>query len=150
VVVGYKVTSPSPGVWHYEYALYNQNLDRGIQSFTIRKHAGVTLSNVGFHAPPQHPGWAADGTTGNAGYSSAPWAQTEAGGLVTWSSETLAQNPNANAIRWGTMYNIRFDSNRPPVNAVATIAFFKAGAPTNVILQVPSSTDPTCSRKGPC
>ena len=32
--MGYKVTNPSAGVWHYEYALYNQNLDRAIQSFT--------------------------------------------------------------------------------------------------------------------
>ena len=33
--MGYKVTNPSAGVWHYEYALYNQNLDRAIQSFTV-------------------------------------------------------------------------------------------------------------------
>ena len=33
--MGYKVTNPSAGVWHYEYALYNENLDRGIQSFSV-------------------------------------------------------------------------------------------------------------------
>src|SRR5882762_4389551 len=33
--VGSKVTNPSAGVWHYEYALYNQNLDRSIQSFSV-------------------------------------------------------------------------------------------------------------------
>src|SRR5947207_6799144 len=33
--MGYKVTNPSAGVWHYEYALYNQNLDRAIQSFIL-------------------------------------------------------------------------------------------------------------------
>ena len=33
--MGYKVTNPSAGVWHYEYALYNQNLDRAIQSFSV-------------------------------------------------------------------------------------------------------------------
>jgi hypothetical protein len=148
-IVGYKVTNPSPGVWHYEYALYNQNLDRGIRSFTLPKQTGVTLSNVGFHAPPQHPGWPADGTVGNTGYSSAPWAQAEAGGQVTWSSETLAQNPNANAVRWGTLYNIRFDSNRPPMNTSATIGFFKTGAPVTVKVQAPRGTDPTCPR-GPC
>ena len=32
--MGYKVTNPSTGVWHYEYALYNQNLDRSIQSLS--------------------------------------------------------------------------------------------------------------------
>ncbi|MEO8042004.1 MAG: hypothetical protein ABI646_05255, partial [Acidobacteriota bacterium] len=118
--VGYKVTNPSPGVWHYEYAIYNQNIDRGIQSFSVPVGAGVTVSNVGFHAPPQQPGWSADGTAGNAGFSSTPWTQTQLEGGLMWGTESLAQNPNANAIRWGTMYNIRFDSNRPPQTVNAT------------------------------
>lgn len=137
--VAYKVTNPSPGVWHYEYAIYNQNLDRAIQSFGVPVGAGVTLSNIGFHAPPQHPGWTADGTVGNAGFSSAPWTQTQTGGAMTWSSETFAQNPNANAIRWGTLYNFRFDSNRPPQMANATIGFLKTGDPITVQVQAPSS-----------
>jgi hypothetical protein len=144
------VANPSTGVWRYEYAIYNQNLDRGIQSFTVPKRSGVVLSNFGFHAPPQHPGWAADGTSGDAGYSSLPWAPVEASNSVTWSSETLAQNPNANAIRWGTLYNIRFDSNRPPISSLATIGFFKTGAPVTVIVAAPQGSDPTCSRGGPC
>src|SRR5436190_24144739 len=60
--MGYKVTNPSTGVWHYEYALYNQNLDRAIQSFSVPVGPGVNISNIGFHAPPQQPGWANDGT----------------------------------------------------------------------------------------
>ena len=60
--MGYKVTNPSAGVWHYEYALYNQNLDRAIQSFSVPLGPGVNVSNIGFHAPPQHPGFAHDGT----------------------------------------------------------------------------------------
>jgi hypothetical protein len=139
-IVAYKVTNPSPGVWHYEYAIYNQNMDRAIQSFSVPAGAGVTLSNIGFHAPPQHPGWSGDGTVGNTGFSSTPWAQSQAGGLMTWSSETLAQNPNANAIRWGTMYNFRFDSNRPPATMNATVGFFKTGAPITVQVQGPSAT----------
>jgi hypothetical protein len=136
--VAYKVTNTSPGVWHYEYAVYNQNLDRAIQSFGVPMGAGVTLSNIGFHAPPQQPGWTFDGTTGNAGFSNAPWTQTQTGGAMTWSSETLAQNPNANALRWGTTYNFRFDSNRPPQTTNATIGFYKTGAPITVQVQAPS------------
>jgi hypothetical protein len=136
--IAYKVTNPSPGVWHYEYAIYNQNIDRAIQSLSL-PIVGATISNFGFHAPPQHPGWAADGTAGNAGYSSAPWAQSQITGGVMWSSESFAQNQNANAIRWGTMYNIRFDSNRPPQNMNATIGFLKTGAPINVQVQGPSA-----------
>jgi hypothetical protein len=138
--VGYKVTNPSPGVWHYEYAIYNQNIDRAVQSFTIPVGPGVTISNVGFHAPPQHPGWTFDGTVGNMGFSSMPWAQTLTATDLTWSSETLAQNPNANAIRWGTLYNFRFDSNTGPGTETAVIGFFKTGAPITVPVQGPSST----------
>jgi hypothetical protein len=137
--VAYKVTNPSPNVWHYEYAIYNQNLDRGIQSFSVPIGAGVTLSNIGFHAPPQHPGWSADGTVGDAGFSSTPWTPVQGSGALTWSTQTFAQNPNANAIRWGTLYNFRFDSNRPPTTANATVGFFKTGAPINVQIQVPSA-----------
>ena len=45
--IGYKVTNPTTGVWHYEYALYNQNLDRGIQSFTVPLGPGVNISERG-------------------------------------------------------------------------------------------------------
>src|SRR6478672_7335067 len=67
--VGSKVTSPAPGVYHYEYAVYKYNLDRSIQSFSVPLGAGANLSNIGFHAPPQEPGWANDGTFNNQGYS---------------------------------------------------------------------------------
>lgn len=139
-IVGYKVTNPSPGVWHYEYAVYNMNLDRAIQSFSVPLGTGVTLSSIGFHAPPQHPGSTNDGTTGSAGFSNTPWAQNQTADSMTWSSETFAQNQNANAIRWGTMYNFRFDSTRPPQTVNATVGFFKTGAPITVQVQAPSPT----------
>lgn len=136
--VAYKVTNPSAGVWHYEYAVYNQNMDRGIQSFSVPLGNGVTLSNIGFHMPIQQPAWTADGTVGSAGFSSTPWVQSQAGGAMVWNSETFAQNQNANAIRWGTLYNFRFDSNRPPQSVQATIGFFKTGAPITVTVQGPT------------
>ncbi len=139
-IVAYKVTNTSSGVWHYEYAVYNQNLDRAIQSFAVPAGVGVTLSNIGFHAPPQHPGWAADGTFGSTGFSNSAWTQSQAGGALTWNTETFAQNQNANAIRWGTLYNFRFDSNRPPQTANATVGFFKTGSPASVQIQAPTPT----------
>ena len=135
--VACKVTNPSAGVWHYEYALYNQSLDRAIQSVHVPLGCGVTVSNVGFHAPPQHPGFANDGTQNDAGFSSAPWSSSQTATSLTWNCETLVQNPNANAIRWGTLYNFRFDSNRPPQTTSATIGFFKTGAPAMVEVQAP-------------
>jgi hypothetical protein len=138
-LLAYKVTTPSVGVWHYEYAIFNENLDRAIQSFAVPQGAGVNLSNFGFSAPPQHPGWAADGTVNNAGYSSTAWNRGFAADFMVWSTESFAQNPNANAIRWGTMYNIRFDSDRAPEMTSAVIGFFKTGAPITVPALGPSS-----------
>jgi hypothetical protein len=144
--MGYKVTNPSPGVWHYEYALYNENLDRGIQSFSVSLPPGVNISNIGFHAPPQEPSWPNDGTFNNQGYSSMPWTVTQTSDSITWNSETLAQNQNANAIRWGTLYNFRFDGDQPPQSANGTIGFFKTGMPIAVAIQAPmdgSTPSPT-------
>ena len=137
--MGYKVTNPSDGVWHYEYALYNQNLDRAIQSFSVPLGLGANISNIGFHAPPQHPGWPHDGTVGDAGYSSTPWDVTQDTSSITWNTETFATNQNANAIRFATLYNFRFDADQPPVTTNATVGFFKTGSPVNVEIQVPAA-----------
>ena len=136
--VVYKVTGPVAGVWHYEYAIHNQNLDRSIQSFSVPLGCGITVSNVGFHAPPNHPGFPNDGTVGNAGFSNAAWTSNQTLDDLSWNTETFAQNQNANAIRFGTMYNFRFDSDRPPQAANATIGFFKTGTPITVAIQGPS------------
>jgi hypothetical protein len=143
--VGYKVTGPNNGVWHYEYAIYNQNLDRGIQYFEVVSGANPhpVFSNIGFHAPPQHPGFAHDGTVGDAGYSSTPWDVAQSLEVVSWSTETFAQNPNANAIRFGTLYNFRFDANEPPSLQTATIKFFKTGSQIQVPVAVPFLSDAT-------
>ena len=137
--MGYKVTQPSADVWHYEYALFNMNLDRSIQSFSVPVGAGVNVSNIGFHAPPQQPGQPHDGTVGDAGYSSTPWDVDQQTSSVTWSTEAFATNQNANAIRWGTLYTFRFDANQPPQTANATVGYFKTGSPMTVEIQAPSA-----------
>jgi hypothetical protein len=103
----------------------------------------MTVSNIGFHAPLNHPGIANDGTLGSAGYSNAAWSSSQTVSALRWNSETFAQNQNANALRWGTLYNFRFDSNRPPQAANATIGFYKTGAPMTVAIQAPTP-DSSC------
>jgi hypothetical protein len=136
--MGYKVTrvSPKENFYHYVYALYNQNLDRAIQSFSVPLGPGVQVSKISFHAPPQHPGWAHDGTQGDAGYSSAAWTVTQDANSITWSTETFAQNQNANAIRYGTLYTFEFYSQGPQA-ANGTVGYFKTGAPMTVAIQAP-------------
>jgi hypothetical protein len=142
--VGYKVTGPNAGVWHYEYAIFNMNLDRAVQSFeVVYPLFPPSLTDVEFHAPPQHPGWANDGTQNDQGYSSTPWTFTKKFSSAIWNCETFAQNQNANAVRWGTLYNFRFDSTAPPADSTANIGFFKTGSPVSVQIQAPAMSDAT-------
>ena len=101
------------------------------------------MSNIGFHAPPNHPGFPNDGTLGGAGFSNAAWTSNQTIDALSWSSETFAQNQNANAIRWGTLYNFRFDSDKPPRATNATVGFFKTGSPVTVAI-----LGPECLRRG--
>jgi hypothetical protein len=137
--IAFKVTGPTDGVYHYEYVVYNMNLDRSVQSFAVPVGCGVQLTNVGFKAPPNHPGSLNDGTLNNAGYSNTPWTPTQSSGAITWATETFAQNQNANAIRWGTSYTFRFDSTEAPVEGQATVGFFKTGQPINVNVMAPGA-----------
>jgi hypothetical protein len=113
------------------------NLDRSIQSFSVPLGAGVNVSSIGFHAPLQEPAWSNDGTFNNQGYSSTPWDVDQQTTSITWSTETFATNQNANAIRFGTLYNFRFDADAPPQTANATVGYFKTGDPMTVEIQAP-------------
>src|SRR5207244_2352379 len=79
------------------------------------------------------------GTFNNQGYSSTPWSNDYQSGnsSITWNCETFAQNQNANAIRWGTLYNFRFDANVSPQSINATVGFFKMGSLMTVAIQAP-------------
>lgn len=144
--VAYKVSQPTPGVYHYEYAIYNQNMDRGIRMFTVPKMPGVTVTDIGFYSPPQHPGSTFDGTASNLGYKEDPWTVNSTSDSVSWSTSTFAADPNANAIRWGTMYNFRFRSTNPPFLTLAVIGFYKTGDPITVRVAVPFGGSPACNR----
>src|SRR5206468_3131540 len=57
--------------------------------------------------------------------------------FITWSTETFATNQNANAIRFGTLYNFRFDADQAPNFTSATVGYFKTGSPMGVSIQAP-------------
>ena len=126
VILGAKATDLGNGTWHYEYAIENLNSDRSIQAVSIPVPAGVQVTNIGFHDVAYHSG---DGP-GNVNYSGTDWAGTVGSGNISWSTETFAQNQSANAIRWGTLYNFRFDANTAPQNGAVTMTLFKPGTPT--------------------
>lgn len=131
LLLGYKVTDNGNGTWHYEYALYNMNSHRSASSFSVPVPPGVTLQNVGFRDVDWHSGEPYDGTD---------WVGTPGGATITWATTPFGQNQNANALRWSTMYNFRFDADSPPQAATATIGLFRPGTPNDmtVSIQAPS------------
>ncbi len=129
LIVAYKVTAVAPGQWHYEYALHNLNSDRSAASFSLPLPAGVAATNFGFHDVDYHSG---DGYVVGTNYDGADWPAQLAAGSLTWSLIPASPPENSNALRWGTLYNFRFDSDRPPNDATITIGLFKPGSPANM------------------
>jgi hypothetical protein len=96
---------------------------------------GVTVTNIGFHDCDWHSG---------APYSTTDWAGAAGGGQVSWATQTFAQNQNANALRWSTLYNFRFTANYPPVPSNVSLGLFKPGTPTSIsfLASAPSGPPP--------
>jgi len=129
--VAAKVTANGNGTWHYEYAVYNQNADRCGGSFSVPHGLNATITNIGFHGVFAHSGEPYPNTAANID----AWTGTDTGTAVTWTCPEPFVGPNgnnANAIRWGTMYNFRFDANIAPVSAAAVIGLFKPGTLASV------------------
>ena len=132
--LGYKVTDLGNGTWHYEYALHNLTSDRGVSSFSVPLPNGVTVTNTGFHDVDYHSGEPFDNTD---------WVTNVSASSIEWSSpETFDQNPNTNALRWGSLYNFRFDADTPPDAQVISLGFFKPGTPTSQNVAVLGPGDP--------
>ncbi len=126
-IVGVKVTDNGNGTWNYEYAVQNLNSDRGAGFFSVPVPNGANITNIGFHDVDYHSGEPFDGTD---------WSAQIVGGQLVWSTESYDTNPDANALRWGTLYNFRFDADAAPDTSNVTIGLFKPGSPDSVVVQV--------------
>ncbi len=109
-IIGFRVSNNGNGTWHYEYAVHNLNSDRAGGSFSVPIPAGVNVTNIGFKSPKYFNG---------EGYSNAAWTATLANGSLTWACEPNT-NANANALRWATLYNFRFDADVAPQASLGT------------------------------
>jgi hypothetical protein len=135
-IVSSKATDLGGGIWHYEYAVYNMNGNNNIGTITIPLPASATVTNIGFHCPQYRNG---DGNN-NVNFSSTPWTNTRTGNTIQFACETFAANVNANAIRWGTLYNFRFDANvAPNTNGQLSAGYWRVGGSFPAVAQVPGA-----------
>ncbi|MEM7248869.1 MAG: hypothetical protein AAF533_26290, partial [Acidobacteriota bacterium] len=140
-----KVTDNGDGTWHYEYAVQNQTSHLSGASFSIPVGDSLTPSNLFFYSVDYHSG---------EPYTNLPWTAEVVDGMLTWSTEAFADNENANALRWGTIYNFAFDFPGAPENGDGGLGLFRPfgdgtvgslGFPT----LVPATTSP-CNNDGSC
>jgi len=132
--VAYRVTPNPPdgsgtSTWHYEYAVHNTHSHRAARSFRVAIASDATLSNIGFHDVDYHSGDGHSSAGGN-NFDGTDWTATSANGFVEWQMDFGANIDNANALRWGTTYNFRFDADRPPADAPAELVHYRDAAGT--------------------
>jgi hypothetical protein len=76
------------------------------------------------------------------------WPAVVGASDVSWATIPYTTNQNANAVRWGTLYNFRFDAPNAPVDGAVTLGYFVPGAPSgeSVGAVVPGA----CNNDGVC
>jgi len=124
-ILAAKATELGDGYWHYEYALQNFNSHRSAGELSLCFGPFAALRNVGFHDIDYHSGEV---------YDSTDWSTTITEGGIQWSAQSYTGNPNANALRFGTIYNFRFDTNYPPAGGPdpVRLGLFRLGTPNDV------------------
>lgn len=129
-ILGSKAMLLASGQWRYEYALMNFNSDRSARAFSVPLTSATEISSVGFHDVDYHSG---DGLN-NVNFDDTDWPATVAGDEISWSTQSFDEHPSANALRWATLYNFRFDADAAPASrpGEVSIALFKPGAPSAV------------------
>lgn len=118
VLLSVQTTDLGGGKWRYEYALLNLNSDRRIRAFSLPIAGVPNITAMGFHD--------------NDAIPANDWQVTLDADTLRWQSETFAQNPNANALMFGYLFNFRFEADAAPVSLGATLGIFKPGAGAGV------------------
>ena len=115
-LVGAEATDIGGGLWHYEYAVYNLDMERKVGSFSIPIANETAVTNIGFHAVLSH----------DEPYGNDAWDVEVGNGKIEWST---LDNP----IRWSTMYNFWFDCNAVPTEvAQITFGMYEPGIPDSI------------------
>ncbi|MCA9312177.1 MAG: hypothetical protein KDA21_13270, partial [Phycisphaerales bacterium] len=125
-IIAAKAREIGSGVWRYEYAILNVDLDRQIDGWRVPLPPGAAVGTVGFHAPV-HDGEVSNGP-GGAALSNDAWTWSVAGGEIAWSTDD-------NPLRWGTLYNFWFEADVPPGDVLAAASLHRAAPGRVDVLQ---------------
>ncbi|MCA9000678.1 MAG: hypothetical protein KDB61_02060 [Planctomycetes bacterium] len=122
--LGSRATDLGNGFWRYDYAIQNLTSERGVREFSVASTCPqMSPFQMEFHGVPHHSG---------SPYDSTPWTPYHLGGVLTWATDSFAQNPNANALRWGTLYSFSFLASDPPGQGTVALGLFQPGTPASI------------------
>ncbi len=124
-VLAAKATQLDETTWHYEYALLNIDMDQQVGSISIPIGPTMTLTNVEFHAVSHHGEAVNTADPDAVSINNDKWVAAIGPGACVWATTT-------NPLRWGTLYNFRFDADAPPVTTTAQFGMFRSGAVTTL------------------
>ncbi len=131
--IGYKTVDNNDGTWTYTYAIMNLNSNRDGGALRIPIGSAATSTDLYFNSPHYHSG---------EPYDNADWVFQHNGDSIEWRTpETYAQNPNTNALSWGTMDTFQFTSDGPPENGTITLDLFKPGIGDSITFTGPVPGD---------
>ena len=108
IAIAVKVTGPTNGLWHYEYAVHNVDNHRGAATFRIPMCASARVQNLGFRDIDQD--------------ALNQWTGTRVGGELVFSA------PANNPLNWNSLFNFWFDSDAAPVAGSASFDQARIGA----------------------
>ena len=107
------------GTYRYEYAIYNLTSDHNINGLEIPVPGNANVTDIGFSDVNSHSG---------EPFATNSWAAFNDGDAIVWNTSEYATNEDANAIRWGTMYNFYFTCDVAPVDGSASLEVFRTNS----------------------
>jgi hypothetical protein len=118
-----KATDLGNNTWRYDYAVYNLHSQARGGGFSVSLPNRVVPSDLGFSDPEYHSGETIDNTDWPGTFDSST-------GVIRWApTQNFAQNPNANQIVWGTMYNFWFTARTAPTTGTINLDLFRPNTP---------------------
>jgi len=120
-VAAVRVVSLGGGSYRYEYNVYNMNVDREFESFSVPVHESVNLSSFGLHFPKESE---------ETQYAMTSWTPSYDGAVLTWSAPAPVGPGQAhpNTLRYGTMYSFWFTADVPSMPGSVSLAQYLPGA----------------------
>jgi hypothetical protein len=119
--VAVKVTGPSNGRYHYEYAVQNRDNVRGMGAFRIPVCVDAQISGLGFHDFDRQ--------------ALTDWSGAKVGNEIVFQVNSLHPNP----LRWNSIFNFWFDCDAAPLPGTTLLDQYDVGAGA-LVVPVPSST----------